>query len=527
MKQLLILLMVFFSCVRMNAQIGFVTFPVNDGSYEFIINIPTNITPAQLKLVNVLKARFGIVTTDRIQTLGFEKWRVPNVLVNKAKIALQLLGFVAEQELIFRTVPENSGRALRKATTSNDSLHLATEMGIAAQWTENTFFRNCDQHTPYAIRVGVIDGGISLNAQGVPYGDLTYYDAAGSRDFTNEIADNRLKLNDLVGHGTHTYGVIEKAYRKSGMNPNSKITVLKAFKRDGTANVWPILKAIEHAISLRLNIVTCSFNYYDPNPARTTIVNGIRVKLILEQAIDRAKMHNLLVVASAGNQNLDVDRILYGIGCFPTNFQNENLLIATAYDFGTATRSDYANFGVRSIHVAAPGTVVTRHLGSDTAVYVASGTSFSAPLTAATAAIWASTQSNFDWQTTKNILLGRLNHSHSNWVSKLNPAGGVLASLCPSMGGLRKLESNPVGDLQVSQTGQTVHIAYSSNQNAAVTIRATDMMGRIVFEQNDFVTENQQTVWNWLSDGAQNGMYIIQLQVNQQNVLTRKWVKVE
>lgn len=535
MKQLLFLLMVFFSWVRMDAQIGFITFPVNDGSgnsgsYEFIINIPTNITPAQLKLVNAIKTRFGIVTTDRIQTLGFEKWRVPNVLVYTVKLALQTLGFTVEQELLFRTVPENSGRTLRKATASNDSLRLMAEVGAAGQWTESVFLNTRIQNSAYPIRVGVIDGGISLNAQGVPYGDLTYYDAVGSRDFTNEIADNRLKLNDLVGHGTHTFGTIEKAYRKAGMNPNSKITVLKAFKSDGTANVWPILKAIDHAISLRLNIISCSFNYYDPNPARTTVVNNVRVKLILEQAIDRAKAFNLLVVASAGNQGLDVDRILYGIGCFPTNFQNDNLLIATAYDLGSATRSEYSNIGVRSIHVAAPGTVMTRHMGSDTTVYVASGTSFSAPLTAAAAAILASTQSNFDWQTTKNILLGRLNHSHPNWTGKLKVAGGVLPSICPSIGGLRKLDGNSVGDngaLEVLQSGQSVHITYSSHQNEPVTVRIIDMMGKIVFEQKGVANDNEPSVWNWLSEGAQNGMYIIQLQANEQTVLTQKWVKVE
>jgi Subtilase family len=526
MKPFLLILIAFLFAAPVTAQskMGFVTFPANDGSYEFIVNIPTNITTAQLNLVNQLKAKFGITTTDKIQTLGFEKWRVPSVLLSSVKIALQALGFTLETEPLFRTVPENSGNILRKATTSSDSMRLRAEMSEAAQWTEFVFFNKQTPNSNYPIRVGVIDGGISLNTQGVPYGDLTYFDAAGSRDFTNEIASNSLKLNDLVGHGTHTYGTIEKAYRKSGMNPNSKITVLKAFKKDGTANIWHILKAIDHAISLRLNIVSCSFNYYDSNPARTTVVNGVRVKLILEQAIDRAKDYNLLVVASAGNQGLDVDKILYGIGCFPTNFKNDNLLIATAYDFGTATRSEYANVGIRSIQVAAPGTVMTRHIGSDTVVYVASGTSFSAPLTAATAALLASTQSNFDWQATKNILLGHLNHTHPNWVGKLHPAGGVLSSVYPATRTLQKLEAD---NLQVSQTGETVHIAYEGNQNAPVKVRIADMMGKIVYEQNGVASGDAPTIWNWLSEAAQNGMYIIQLQVNDQIVLTQKWVKVQ
>jgi Subtilase family len=527
-----LILMTFIFAAQATAQsrMGFVTLPLNDGSYEFIINIPTNITTAQLNLVNKLKAQFGITTIDKIQTLGFEKWRVPSVLLNGVKSTLQALGFQFETEALFKTVPENSGKILRQATTSSDSTRLRAEMTEAAQWTEFVFFNKKTQKSNYPIRVGVIDGGISLNAQGVPYGDLTYFDATGSRDFTNEIADNALKLNDLGGHGTHTYGTIEKAYQKSGMNTKSKITVLKAFKKDGTANLWHILKAIDHAISLKLHIVSCSFNYYDSNPARTAVVNGVRVKLILEQAINRAKDYNLLVVASAGNQGLDVDKTLYGIGCFPTNFQNENLLIATAYDFSTATRCEYANTGNRSIHIAAPGTVMTRHIGSDTLVYVASGTSFSAPLTAATAAILASAKSDFDWESIKNILLGSLNHNHNNWVGKLNPAGGVLNSIYPATRDLGKLENDlgsDKGNLQVAQIGQTVQITYECHENAPVKVRIVDMMGKIVHEQSGFVNPDVPTIWNWLSEDAQNGMYIIQLQVHDQTVLTQKWVKMQ
>jgi subtilisin family serine protease len=160
------------------------------------------------------------------------------------------------------------------------------------------------------------------------------------------------------GHGTMVAGVLHL------VAPNAKILPLKAFRPDGTGNLADIIHAIYYATQNHANVINMSFDLSGPSQA-------------LSQAVSYANHAGVILVAAAGNESTSA-RV------YPAAFNGYVVGIASTTDWDT--RSSFSNYGTADVWIAAPGEyVISTFPGGSYAS--ASGTSFSSPLVAGTAAL--------------------------------------------------------------------------------------------------------------------------------------------
>jgi subtilisin family serine protease len=160
------------------------------------------------------------------------------------------------------------------------------------------------------------------------------------------------------GHGTMTSGLVHLAA------PHAKILPLKAFSSDGTGYLSNIVAALYYAVQHRANVVNMSFDLSYPSPA-------------LSQAVSYANHASVVLVAAAGNENTS-QRV------YPAAINGSVMGIASTTDWDA--RSSFSNYGSADVWIAAPGEyVISTFPGGGYAA--ASGTSFSSPLVAGTAAL--------------------------------------------------------------------------------------------------------------------------------------------
>jgi thermitase len=183
------------------------------------------------------------------------------------------------------------------------------------------------------------------------------------------------------GHGTMVAGVVHL------VAPTAKIMPLKAFGPDGTGYVSDVVRALYYAQKNGAKVVNMSFDFTSPSAELSTAVNYVAGK-------------NVILVAAAGNDGKNV--LVY-----PAAYSN---VIGVASTNDSNYRSAFSNYGTGSVWVAAPGegVVTTYPYGHYAAV---SGTSFSAPLAAGTAALLVQVSQ------TANQNAAATSLSHADWIS--------------------------------------------------------------------------------------------------------------
>ncbi len=160
------------------------------------------------------------------------------------------------------------------------------------------------------------------------------------------------------GHGTMTSGLVHLAA------PTAKILPLKAFTASGTGYLSNIIAALYYAVQHKANVVNMSFDLSAPSPA-------------LSQAVSYANRANVVLVAAAGNESTNA-RV------YPAAISGYVMGVASTTDWDA--RSSFSNYGSTDVWIAAPGEyVISTFPGGSYAA--ASGTSFSSPLVAGTAAL--------------------------------------------------------------------------------------------------------------------------------------------
>ena len=163
------------------------------------------------------------------------------------------------------------------------------------------------------------------------------------------------------GHGTMTSGLVHLAA------PSAKILPLKAFSSNGTGYLSNIIAALYYAVQHKANIVNMSFDLSTPSAA-------------LSQAVSYANRANVVLVAAAGNEGTSA-RV------YPAAISGYVMGIASTTNWDA--RSSFSNYGSADVWIAAPGEyVISTFPGGGYAA--ASGTSFSSPLAAGTAALMLS-----------------------------------------------------------------------------------------------------------------------------------------
>ncbi|MHB8413511.1 MAG: S8 family peptidase [Candidatus Acidiferrales bacterium] len=182
------------------------------------------------------------------------------------------------------------------------------------------------------------------------------------------------------GHGTEVAGVIHL------VAPTAHIMPLKAFHADGTGDLSDILRAIYYGVQNHVNVINMSFDLTSNSTELT-------------KAINYASSHNVICVASAGNDGQQ--EIVYPAGL-------KNVMgVASTNDFDQ--RSSFSNYGNQVVWVAAPGEniVTTYPFGTYAA---SSGTSFSSPFVAGTAALILNMEPNANQSKAAAAI------AHAQWI---------------------------------------------------------------------------------------------------------------
>jgi subtilisin family serine protease len=163
-------------------------------------------------------------------------------------------------------------------------------------------------------------------------------------------------LDPAYSHGTLTVGVI------AGIAPNSMIMPVRAFDDNGQADIFMLAKAIRWAASNGAHVINMSWG---------TRTNSKAIK----SAIDFARSRDVLLVASAGNDNTSFPQ-------YPAAYSGVMTTAATDLFDKKAGFSNYGSY----VFVTAPGmNIFSTYPGGHYSI--ASGTSFSAPAVAGTAAL--------------------------------------------------------------------------------------------------------------------------------------------
>jgi len=177
-------------------------------------------------------------------------------------------------------------------------------------------------------------------------------------DGNQASAINPVNLPAAFGHGTMVAGIVHL------VAPTAKIMPLKAFKADGSAGTYDIIRAIYYAADNGASVINMSFSLVVPSSE-------------FVRAVNYATEHGVVCVSSTGNNGKETM-------VYPASMVN---VLGVASTDNSDQRSTFSNYGSSLAHLAAPGeAIVTTYPGNNYAG--AWGTSFSAPFVTGTIALF-------------------------------------------------------------------------------------------------------------------------------------------
>ena len=270
------------------------------------------------------------------------------------------------------------------------------------------------------VVVAVLDSGVDythedlrnnmwIRPENIPaYSDdeLGTYNDLNGFNGTDKIADPM----DDNGHGTHCAGIIGAEGNNgtgiAGINWKVKIMPLKFLGRGGFGNTDDAIEAINYAIDRKkkgVNIRVISASWGSTSKSRA-----------LEDTIRAAGDAGILFVAAAGNDGSDND----GRPHYPSNYDLPNVISVAALDRDDQLAT-FSNFGVKTVHVAAPGKDILSTWLNDE-YREASGTSMATPYVSGVAALIIANE--------PTITLVRLRERLLKSVDKIDALNGKVAS---------------------------------------------------------------------------------------------------
>ncbi|HKY67737.1 MAG TPA: S8 family serine peptidase, partial [Acidimicrobiales bacterium] len=248
--------------------------------------------------------------------------------------------------------------------------------------------------TGEGVTVGIIDTGVDAAHPDI----APNFDAGLSRNFTMDIPtiDGACEVPTCVdpanvdqgGHGTHVAGIVAAADNGMGITgvaPDATIVNVRAGQDSGYFFLYETVAALTYAADAGLDVVNMSF-YTDPwlynCDSRDDYVAGrvkdediaeqAFVKSTITAALEYTHAHGVTMVAAAGNQHTDLSEPVredatspdYPVGAeFRRKVTNDCLdlpsegphVIQVSSLGPSGDKSDFSNYGLGNIDVAAPG----------------------------------------------------------------------------------------------------------------------------------------------------------------------------
>jgi len=192
----------------------------------------------------------------------------------------------------------------------------------------------------------------------------------------NVLEDTGDPMDDN-GHGTHCAGIVGAEGGNevgiTGVNWNVKIMPLKFMDAEGAGTTRDAIEAINYVINrkragVNVRIISASWGFMVKSRA-------------LEDVIRKAGEEGILVVAAAGNATSDNDLKPH----YPASYELNNVISVAAVNRNDELTT-FSNYGVKSVHIAAPGeAIVSTWLQHDFSEK--KGTSMATPFVAGVAAL--------------------------------------------------------------------------------------------------------------------------------------------
>jgi subtilisin family serine protease len=206
----------------------------------------------------------------------------------------------------------------------------------------------CPQALAKTLRVAVIDTGIDSYVNNLcPNGHKS-------------MVDNT-PLVDTHGHGTHIAGIISK-YAGKG---DYCIISIKFYDEhaDGKTNLSNMIKSINYAIDLKVDLINISGGGTDPDSKEKT-------------SVQRALNSNIKMIVAAGNNHKDLNDECYYPACY-----DKRLVVVGNLQDTSPNRAPSSNYGNKvnrweigtNVESTLPGKRVGKLTGTSQATAVASG----------------------------------------------------------------------------------------------------------------------------------------------------------
>lgn len=200
---------------------------------------------------------------------------------------------------------------------------------------------------------------------------------------------------DDNGHGTHCAGIIGaeggNGIGISGVNWHVKIMPLKFMNKNGFGTTKDAIEAINYVINRKragVNVRVISASWGSTVRSRA-----------LEDVIKKAYEADILFVAASGNSTADTDRNPH----FPASFRVGNVISVAALNRNDEL-APFSNYGVKSVHIAAPGAnILSTWLGDE--YESRSGTSMATPVVSGVAGLVLSKRPKLSVDELRSLLL--------------------------------------------------------------------------------------------------------------------------
>lgn len=205
---------------------------------------------------------------------------------------------------------------------------------------------------------------------------------------------------DTSGHGTLVAGVVAAAADGQGavgVAPGVTILPIRVLTNTSTSppsgTILQAVLGIHYAVEMGADLINCSFGSFQGS-------------LLMRGAIEEAQSHEVILVCGAGNDANDNDLRAF----FPASYPHENVVSVTATNPRDEFVSSFANWGVNSVDLAAPGIDIWGPVWIPGDPYErygsSSGTSFAAPQVTGALALLQSFLPGLDHPTPRQVLMG-------------------------------------------------------------------------------------------------------------------------